>query len=72
MVPACGHWDVSANRGSDLGEATRILAEKAEWRFQAARPPLGDTWTESAGRPWSGRAGRRDSGASAGFFAFFT
>jgi hypothetical protein len=27
MVPACGHLDVSANRGRGLGEAIRIQAE---------------------------------------------
>lgn len=72
MVPACGHWDVSANRRDDLGEATRILVEKAGWHFQAVCAPLDDIWTESIVTPWSGRPRRRDSGGSAGFFAFFT
>jgi hypothetical protein len=72
MVPACTHLDVSANRGSDFGEATRILVEKAGWHFQAGRAPLDDIWTESTVRPWSGWAGWQDSGATAGFFAFFT
>ena len=46
-------------RGSDLGEATRILVEKAGWCFQAAGAPLDDIWTESNLRPWSGGQGVR-------------
>jgi hypothetical protein len=62
----------SANRGRDFGDAARILGEKAGWHFQAARAPHDDISTEPTVLPWSGQAGRRDSGASAGFFAFFT
>lgn len=69
-MSACGHRHVLANRGSYLGEATRILLDEAGWHFRAARGPVGDIWTESTVGPRSGRAGA-DSGASAGFFAFF-
>jgi hypothetical protein len=55
----------SANRRSDRGEAARVFGEKAEWHFQAARARLDDISTESTVLPWSGQAGRRDSGASA-------
>jgi hypothetical protein len=70
--PEVIHVSESANRRSDLGEAAGLLGEKAGWHFRAARAPHGDISTESAVLPWSGQAGRRDSGASAGFFAFFT
>ena len=70
--PEVIHVSESANRRSDLGEAAGLLGEKAGWHFQAARAPHDDISTESTVLPWSGQAGRRDSGASAGFFAFFT
>jgi hypothetical protein len=55
----------SANRRNDLGEAVRILGEKAGWHFQATRASPDDISTETNVLPWSGQAGRRDSGASA-------
>ncbi len=46
--------------------------EKRQGGIFRQRAPLDDISTESTALPWSGRAGRRDSGVSAGFFAFFT
>jgi hypothetical protein len=43
---------MSPSRGSDLGEAIRVLLDKAGRHFQAARAPLDDIWTESTVRPW--------------------
>ena len=48
------HVSEPANRRNDLGEAARILGEKAGWHFQAARASLGDISTESTVLPWSG------------------